>query len=109
MNQQTIGNFSVSDAVKRVASKLGITQEQASAVITSFLDETSLAIAEHGAVHYTNYFSVILRKRAPRKGVLNHKDGTTTHWETPARTAPVFEASSTLKALVQEKQGLPCT
>lgn len=100
-------NFDLNEAITEVATALGIKRAGAEAIIRQFLDTTSNALAEHGAVHYKNHFSILLRHRAARSGTIA-VSGERKPWSTPQRVEPEFEASKKLKALVEEKQGLPC-
>lgn len=99
----SIKNFDLTDAISRTTAALNLPEAQVEAVVKQFLRETENGLAEHGAIHYMNHFSVKLRKRKPRKGKLKG-----VAWETPSRVEPEFEASALLKKKIEEKQGLPC-
>ena len=93
--------FDLEEAIARVDRELGGRNKPA---IMQFLDETEKGLALNGEIHYKNHFSIKLKKRAARKGVLKGKA-----WETPPRVEPEFEASAKLKQRIEEVQGVPCT
>ena len=103
----TIKNFDLNDAIERTVVGTNMTKQMVELIVKQFLKETERGLAEHGAVHYMNHFSVKLKNRAARKGTIK-VHGVPTPWSTAKRVEPEFEASARLKQLIEEKQGLPC-
>lgn len=99
----SIGEFDLNDAIRRTADRTNDDRAHTERIIKTFLNETENALAEHGRVEYLGHFSITLRKRKPRSGMLHGKA-----WSTPARVEPEFQAFDDLKALVLEKQGIEC-
>lgn len=98
-----IKEFDLNDAVSRVAEKTGLEKKHVKNIITEFLTQTAVGLAEHGRIEYHNFFSITLKIRNPRSGNLKGKA-----WSTPRRLEPEFQAAKPLRDLVQEKQGLEC-
>lgn len=100
-----IEEFDYQDLINRVGEHLGWEKSEAEALVSTVLDEIENALCEHGRVEFHGRFSIALKVRQPKvvKGF-----GGETH-SLPKRLQPKIKFFDRLRALAEEKQGLPCT
>ena len=89
--------------VDRVASKSGLTKQDAGKAVDAFLDSVTDALKSGDSVSFTGFGKFSTSHRAARMGVNPRNPGQKVH--IPATTVPKFSAGSQLKSEVKSGGG----
>ncbi|MEO0198989.1 MAG: HU family DNA-binding protein [candidate division WOR-3 bacterium] len=89
------------ELIAKVAEKAGVTKKDATLVVNAFIDVIKESLAAKQPVRLIGFGTFDVRKRAERRG--RNPRQPQQELKIPARTVPVFRASSTLKELVNKK------